>query len=134
MSNSALKVSLTAIDDMLHDFFEAHDGNDKLTENLRALVETAQRNITTAKGALLRQAINDAKPKITVDVQEVSKKLSVQERWMIRHVGLRPGFDASLLGGNASRLVDLELLAVIDGVASLTDLGATLNDLWKTRR
>lgn len=136
MSNTALKlkVSLTALDDMLHDFFTDHDGNDKLTDDLRALVETAQRNITTAKGALLRQAINDARPEVKADAQEVSKRLSVQERWMIRHVGLRTGFDASLLGNNASRLVDLELLTVVDGLATLTDLGNTLNELWKTRR
>lgn len=134
MSNTALKESLTALDDMLHDFFVEHEGNEKLTDNLRDLVETAQRNITTAKGALYRQAVNDALPEPTVDVTEVSKMLSVQERWMIRHVGTRQNFSASLLGVNASRLIDLGLLEVSGEHASLTDLGTALNNLWKTRK
>lgn len=134
MPTSAIKDSLSALDDMLHDFFVEHEGNDKLTENLRALVETAQRNIATAKFSLYRQAVNDAASNKPLDVTEVSKKLSAQERWMIRHIDMRENFNASLLGVSASRLEDLGLILITEGVASLTELGAHLNDLWKTRQ
>lgn len=134
MSTTAIKDSLTALDDMLHDFFVEHDGNDKLTDNLRALVETAQRNISTAKFALYRQAVNDAMAKQPLDIEEISKKLSVQERWMIRHVGMRDNCDATLLGVHAARMTELGLISSEDGTARLTELGAILNDLWKTRR
>lgn len=134
MQSAALKDSLTALDDMLHDFFVEHAGNEDLTENLRELVETAQRNITTAKNIRSRQAMNDALAQYPVDISEVSSKLSVQERWMLRHIGLRSSCDASLLGVNASHMVELGLIRIDEASASLTELGTILNDHWKTRR
>lgn len=132
MQAAALKESLTTLDDMLHDFLNDNESNVELTDNVKALVEAAQRSISTARMLRSREAMNDATQVSPVDLMELSKKLNIKERWVIRHVSKRENFNASLLGAEADRLIEFGLIQVICGCASLTNLGTELNNLWKT--
>lgn len=134
MHAEALTQSLTAIDLMLHDLLDEHGQSVDLTDGLRDLVETAQRNISTAQHLRRQKAVNDAIQKQPIDVTQVSAQLSTPERWLVRHVGQRAGFDATLLGSCTKRLTDLGLIEVSEGKATLTEMGVELNSFWARKR
>lgn len=131
---TALKDSLNALDDMLQDFFVEHSNDPELTDQLKEIVETAQRNINTARMLRGRNAMNNSKPEQTLGLGEINKKLNMPERWAMRHISKRKSVQMATIGSNAARLIDFGLVSEAEGTLRLTGLGVALSELWSTTR
>lgn len=130
MSSPVLKESLIILDNMLQDLFDDPVAKDELTGDLKDLLETAQRNIASARMLRSRQAINDASQEAKDDLEALSKSLTVKQKWLIRHLSKNKNVDQDLVGSECGRLIEAGLIQKDNGHAVLTDAGWAMNAIW----
>jgi predicted transcriptional regulator len=128
-ASAALNDSLTTINTMLHDLFDEHENDGELTDNLKVLLETAQRNISRARQLRSRQALKD-ETQAEQDLLALSKRLTVKQKWLIHHLSKRSNVDQELAGSESQCMIEAGLIQKVDGKIELTDAGRAVNAIW----